>query len=71
VPADPDGVAYADLNRLGREHVHQATRMLIALLHIDAAEAVVRLRAHAYASGRTATEVAHDILDHQLRLEAD
>jgi len=29
------------------------------------------LRAHAYATGRSATDVARDILDRSLRLEAD
>ena len=31
----------------------------------------VRLRAHAYAIGRSSTDVARDILDRRLRLEAD
>jgi hypothetical protein len=30
-----------------------------------------RLRAHAYATGRSATDVARDILDRRLRLDAD
>ena len=39
--------------------------------HGEPAEALVRLRAHAYATGRAATEVAHDILERRLRLEAN
>ncbi len=38
---------------------------------VEPAEALVRLRAHAYATGRSATDVARDILDRRLRLEAD
>ena len=45
--------------------------MLVAQLGIDPAEALVRLRAHAYATDRTASEVARDILDRRLRLQAD
>ena len=43
--------------------------MLMAQLGIDAAEALVRLRAHAYATDRSAIEVARDILDRRLMLE--
>ena len=37
----------------------------------EPAEAMVRLRAHAFATGRSATDVARDILDRRLRLQAD
>jgi hypothetical protein len=37
----------------------------------EPAVALVRLRAHAYATGRRATDVARDILDRRLRLEAN
>jgi len=68
---DPASDAWADLNALGRAEVSQATGMLVAQLEVDPAEALVRLRAHAYATNRSATEVARDILDRRLRLEAD
>jgi len=42
--------------------------MVMAQLDIGPAEALVRLRAHAYATGNTATEVAREILAHRLRL---
>jgi hypothetical protein len=45
--------------------------MLVAQLEVEPAEALVRLRAHAFAAGRSATDVACDILDRRLRLEAD
>ena len=69
--ADPDSDAWAELNTLSRAEVSQATGMLVAQLEIEPAEALVRLRAHAYATGRSATDVARDILDRRLRLEAD
>lgn len=68
---DPDSTAWADLNALSRAEVSQATGMLVAQLDVDPAVALVRLRAHAYATGATATKVARDILDHRLFLEAD
>ncbi len=68
---DPKSNAWADLNELSRAEVGQATGMLVAQLDIDPAEALVRLRAHAYATGRSATDIAHDILDRRLKLESD
>lgn len=68
---DPQSDAWVELNALGRVEVSQATGMLVAQLEVEPAEALVRLRAHAYASDRSATEVARDILDCRLRLEAN
>lgn len=68
---DPKSNAWAELNALSRTEVSQATGMLVAQLDIEPAEALVRLRAHAYSTGRSATEVARDILDRRLRLESD
>ena len=53
---------------MSRAEVSQATGMLVAQLEVEPAEALVRLRAHAYATGRSATDVARDILDRRLRL---
>ena len=63
--------AWRELSSLGRAEVSQATGMVMAQLGVDPAEALVRLRAHAYLTGRTAIEVARDIVDRRLRLEAD
>jgi ANTAR domain/GAF domain len=68
---DPTSDAWAELSSLSRVEVSQATGMLVAQLGIEPAEALVRLRAHAYATGRSATDVARDILDRRLKLEAD
>lgn len=69
--SDPSSDAWAELNALSRAEVSQATGMLMAQLDIDAAEALVRLRAHAYATDRSAIDVARDILDRRLMLEDD
>jgi ANTAR domain len=68
---DPTSNAWAELNSLSRAEVSQATGMLVAQLEVDPAEALIRLRADAYATGRRVTEVARDILDRRLKLEAD
>jgi GAF domain-containing protein len=69
--AEPNSNAWAELHVLSRAEVSQATGMLVAQLGVDPAEALVRLRAHAYSTGRSATDVAHDILERRLKLEAD
>jgi hypothetical protein len=68
---EPGSNAWAELNTLSRAEVSQATGMLVAQLGVEPAEALVRLRAHAYATGRSATDVARDILDRRLTLETD
>ncbi|OYN77099.1 GAF and ANTAR domain-containing protein [Mycolicibacterium sphagni] len=68
---DPASNAWAELCVLSRAEVSQATGMLVAQLDIEPREALVRLRAHAYATGRSATDVARDIINRRLRLEAD
>lgn len=68
---DPGSNAWTELHDLSRAEVSQATGMLVAQLGVEPAEALVRLRAHAYATGRSSTDVARDILDRRLKLEAD
>jgi len=68
---DPKSNTWAELNELSRAEVSQATGMLVAQLEVEPPEALVRLRAHAYAYGRSATDVARDILDFRLMLEKD
>jgi ANTAR domain/GAF domain len=48
----------SDVSSMYRAEIHQATGMLMAQLGVSAQEALVRLRAHAYARGQTADEVA-------------
>jgi fatty acid desaturase len=51
--------------------IHQATGMVMAQLGVGAQEALMRLRAHAYAYGQTAGEVAREIVARRLRLDGD
>lgn len=69
--ADPASDAWAELSQFARAEVSQATGMLVAQLDVTPTQALVRLRAHAYATGRSASEVARDIIERRLRLDAD
>jgi hypothetical protein len=64
-------VDVVDGSSLARAEVHQATGMLIAQGHLTAAAALARLRAAAFATGRTITDVADDVLARRLRLHLD
>lgn len=68
-PDDED--AWHAQQGLDRVEVYQATGMLVAQLDVDPTEALVRLRAHAIAVGRTAGEVAWDIIERRLVLGRD
>lgn len=73
-PADPAAGAdghWPRLAGLGRVEVYQATGMVMAALDISEEAALVRLRAHAFAHGMTASEVAWEIVERRLRLDAD
>lgn len=59
------------LSSLERVEVYQATGMLMAQLDVGPAEALVRLRAHAFAQGTSASEVAWAIVERRLTLDAD
>jgi len=49
-----------------RREVHQATGMLLAQLDTTATDAFMRLRAHAFSSGRPVGDVAHDVVTRRL-----
>lgn len=49
--------------------VHQAAGMVSGQLDVAVAEALVRLRAHAFGSGRPLTDVARDIVARRLRMD--
>ncbi|HEY7594476.1 MAG TPA: GAF and ANTAR domain-containing protein [Actinophytocola sp.] len=53
----------------GRAVVHQATGMIAIQLGITLAEALLRLRAHAYAAGRKVSGIAADVVDRRLRFD--
>ena len=54
-----------------RYEVYQAQGMIMAQLDISAEEALMRLRAYAYARELRAIDVAHDVLARRLTLESD
>lgn len=51
--------------------VHQASGMVAARLDIPVSEALVRIRAHAFANGLPVSSVAADIVGRRLRLDDD
>jgi ANTAR domain len=61
--------------RAGRDHllqraaVHQSTGMISVQLGVTVEEALVRLRAHAYACSRDLDEVAADVLARRMRFD--
>ncbi|WP_134768516.1 GAF and ANTAR domain-containing protein [Nocardioides sp. 1609] len=69
--AEGEDAAWGRLAEIDRIEVYQATGMLIAQLDVDAAEALVRLRGHAIATGQTASEVAWAIVERRLVLPRD
>jgi hypothetical protein len=63
---------WSELESLDRVEIHQATGFLIAQMDgAGPSQALVRLRARAFSTGQTASEVAHEILDRRLRLDAE
>ncbi|WP_399498467.1 GAF and ANTAR domain-containing protein [Streptomyces sp. P17] len=57
------------LDGLAADHddLYQAIGMIMAQLGVGAHDALSRLRAHAFAHGRTAADVAGDVVEHRLR----
>jgi hypothetical protein len=49
--------------------VHQATGMITIQLGISLTEALLRLRAHAYATGQTVSDVAADVVNRRLSFD--
>ncbi|MFI1210062.1 GAF and ANTAR domain-containing protein [Streptomyces sp. NPDC020802] len=54
-----------------REEIHQATGMIMVQLGVTAAEAVLRLRARAFAQSRTSTEIARAVIDRTTDMRLD
>jgi hypothetical protein len=51
--------------------VHQATGMISVQLNSDLTTAFLRLRAHAYLTGRRLSQVANDVVTRRLRFDPD
>jgi GAF domain-containing protein len=49
--------------------VHQAAGMISVQLGVSVADALIRLRAHAFSTGRSATAVADDVVARRLRFD--
>lgn len=66
--AQPSGDAdpSQEARPLSRREVHQATGMVLAQTGLPAADALLLLRAHAFASGRTLLETAADVICRRL-----
>lgn len=54
-----------------RAGVHQATGMISVQLGVGLAEALLRLRAHAYATGRPVPDVATDVVSRRLHFDGE
>jgi hypothetical protein len=69
--ARPGSLA-AELDAGGDFHwvVHQAAGMVAAQLDIGVLDALIRLRAHAFARSRDLTGIARDVVDRRLRLDS-
>lgn len=67
----PSGMLATELDVLGsfQAEVHQASGMVSVQLGVSIAEALVRLRAHAYAAERGLRQVAVDVVNSELRLD--
>ena len=53
-----------------RREVHQATGMILVQLGVSATEALLRLRAHAFAEGRSVQDVARDVVARKIDFSA-
>jgi hypothetical protein len=62
---------YLPLNGIsdGRAVVHQATGMVSVQLGVSVEEALVRLRAHAFARGTAIGDIAAEVVSRQLRFD--
>ena len=54
-----------------RAEIHQASGIVAIQLSISVGDALLRIRAHAFASDRTLAAIAADIVAHRLRLHRD
>jgi hypothetical protein len=68
--AGPDGEPTALTGPIdSRAEVHQATGMIAIQLGVNLTEALLRLRAHAYSSGQSVTDVAAEVVNRRLHFD--
>lgn len=65
--ADPDNEPVWDRSWGDRVEIHQATAMVAAQLQVSAADAISRLRGHAFTTDRLLPDVAADVIARRLR----
>lgn len=67
---DPGGEpAWFDATETDFDEVHQATGMMMIQLDVGVEEALLRLRAHAFARGETVSALARQVVDRQVRFD--
>ncbi|MFB7651561.1 MULTISPECIES: GAF and ANTAR domain-containing protein [unclassified Streptomyces] len=70
--ADREGVVtWLEGAESDREEIYQATGMIMVQVGVSAEEALIRLRARAYALGRTSSQVARQIVDRTMDMRND
>jgi hypothetical protein len=67
--AGDGGAGWVELDSLDRVEVYQATGMIMIQLDVGPTEALARLRAHAFAEGQTASEVAWSVVERRLSFD--
>jgi len=69
----PPGSVAAEIEEGANFHfvVHQAAGMVSIQLGIGVTEALVRLRGHAFMTGRSIDDVSRDVVDRRLRFDGD
>jgi len=68
LPESEDGTDHAGFSR---REVHQATGMIIAQMRVNPEDALLLLRAHAFAAGRSVREVAADVVARKISFAPD
>jgi len=68
---DHGGAAWLDHAVAYRAEIHQATGMVSVQLDVPAAEALARLRAHAFLHDQLLIDVAHDVVSRRLTFTED
>jgi len=68
---DHSGAAWLDHAVAYRAEIHQATGMVSVQLDVPAAEALARLRAHAFLHDQLLIDVAHDVVSRRLTFTED
>jgi hypothetical protein len=66
-----DAAANGDDREFFRSEIYQAAGMVTVQLGVSIEVAMIRIRSHAFASGRPTGDIARDIVRRKLRLEAD